>query len=183
MALVPEDRKREGLIGSKSVRENIALPVLGGLTHAGVISAQKEHEIVNEAIRRLDVRVTDIEQPVTTLSGGNQQKVVIAKLLLLNARILLLHDLTRGVDIGAKAQIFALVRDLTATGYSILFYSSDSQELVRMCDRVLVLSRGRLAATLEGDGITEEGILRAALGVLPGRQAIERDPSPEEDRG
>jgi ribose transport system ATP-binding protein len=166
IALVPEDRKREGLIGSKSVRENIALPVLSQLTRGGLISARKESKLVSDAIKLLDVRASDLELPVATLSGGNQQKVVIAKLLLLGAKILLLHDLTRGVDVGAKAQIFKLVRELTANGHSVLFYSSDSQELVRMCDRILVLSRGRLVATLEGDRMTEEGILRAAFGVL-----------------
>jgi ribose transport system ATP-binding protein len=165
LALVPEDRRREGLIAGKSVRENVALPVLGELTRFGFMSAQKENEVVAAAIARLDVRAADLEQPVTTLSGGNQQKVVIAKLLLLGARILLFHDLTRGIDVGAKAQIFALLRDLTATGHSVLFYSSDNEELVRMCDRVLVLSRGRLTAILDGDRLSEAEILRAAFGA------------------
>ena len=171
LALVPEDRRREGLIGAKSVRENVALPVLGQLTKLGMISAHKENEVVADAIKRLDVRASDLEQPVTTLSGGNQQKVVIAKLLLLGARILLFHDLTRGIDVGAKAQIFALLRDLAASGHSVLFYSSDNEELVRMCDRVLVLSRGRLTATLAGVGLSEADILRAAFEARPAAQS------------
>jgi ribose transport system ATP-binding protein len=165
MALVPEDRRREGLIASKSVRENVALPILDQLTRRGLLSGRLEDEAVRQAVERLDVRVSSLEQPVTTLSGGNQQKVVIAKLLMLGAKILLLHDLTRGIDVGTKAQIFALLRELAAGGHSILFYSSDNQELVHMCDRVLVLSRGRVAARLEGDELTEAQILRAAFGL------------------
>jgi ribose transport system ATP-binding protein len=165
MALVPEDRRREGLIASKPVRENVALPILDRLTRRGLLSGRLEDEAVRQAVERLDVKVSSLEQPVTTLSGGNQQKVVIAKLLMLGAKIMLLHDLTRGIDVGTKAQIFALLRELAASGHSILFYSSDNQELVHMCDRVLVLSRGRVAARLEGEELTEAQILRAAFGL------------------
>ncbi len=170
LALVPEDRRREGLILSKSVRENVALPILGRLTRFGLLQGRVEERTVREAIERLNIKAS-LEQPVMTLSGGNQQKVVVAKLLLLGTKILLFHDLTRGIDVGTKAQIFALLRELAAGGHSILFYSSDNQELTQMCDRVLVLSRGRLAATLEGDAMTEAQILRAAFGVQ-GRAAV-----------
>jgi ribose transport system ATP-binding protein len=172
LALVPEDRRREGLILSKSVRENVALPILDRLTRFGLLQGRKEEQTVHEAIERLNIKAT-LEQPVTTLSGGNQQKVVIAKLLLLGTKILLFHDLTRGIDVGTKAQIFALLRELAASGHSILFYSSDNQELTHMCDRVLVLSRGRLVATLEGAELTEAQILRAAFGVQGGTPEIE----------
>jgi ribose transport system ATP-binding protein len=165
LALVPEDRRREGLIGSKSVRENIALPMLDHLTRGGLLSGALEEELVRKAIDRMNIRASSLEQPVMTLSGGNQQKVVIAKLLMLGTRILLFHDLTRGIDVGTKAQIFGLFRELAASGHSILFYSSDNQELVHMCDRVLVLSRGRVAAELRGEDLTEARILRAAFGV------------------
>jgi ribose transport system ATP-binding protein len=165
LALVPEDRRREGLIMSKSVRENVALPVVDRVTRHGLLSGKREDEVVREAVERLNVRTPTLEQPVMMLSGGNQQKVVIAKLLTLGAKILLLHDLTRGIDVGTKAQIFELLRELTASGHSILFYSSDNQELAHMCDRVLVMSRGRVAATLDGERLTESHILRAAFGV------------------
>jgi ribose transport system ATP-binding protein len=99
------------------------------------------------------------------LSGGNQQKVVVAKLLAVGADVLLFHDLTRGIDVGAKAEIFHLMRRLAGEGKAILFYSSENQELVSMCDRVLVLRAGRLAATLSGSELSEERILQAALGV------------------
>jgi ribose transport system ATP-binding protein len=178
LALVPEDRRREGLILSKSVRENVALPILDRLTRRGLLSGSEEEAAVRGAVERLNIRAASLEQPVMTLSGGNQQKVVIAKLLLLGARILLLHDLTRGIDVGTKAQIFALLRELAAGGHSILFYSSDNQELTHMCDRVLVLSRGRTVATLSGDTLSEAHILRAAFGVqargsAPALQAVE----------
>jgi len=175
LALVPEDRRREGLIVSKSVRENVALPILDELTRGGLLSDRREDHVVRRAVEQLDVRVASLEQTVTTLSGGNQQKVVIAKLLELGAKILLFHDLTRGIDVGTKAQIFALIRELAASGHSILFYSSDNQELVHMCDRVLVLSHGRVAAHLEGDQLTEEQILRAAFGVRQGASPLEAD--------
>ena len=168
LALVPEDRRREGLIASKSVRENVALPILDRLTRGGLLSARREEAAVSQAIERLNIKASSLEQPVTTLSGGNQQKVVIAKLLMLGAKILLLHDLTRGIDVGTKAQIFALFRELAASGHSILFYSSDNQELTHMCDRVLVLSRGSVVARLEGDQLTEPQILRAAFGLESG---------------
>lgn len=162
LALIPEDRRTQGLLGTKSIRENISLPVLPSLCSYGFISGAKEHVIVRDAMDRLQVRASSMEQAVTTLSGGNQQKVVIAKLLLVGARILLFHDLTRGIDIGTKAQIFELARELQASGHSIVFYSSDNQELVHMCDRILVMSRGRVVSVLEG-ALSEDRIMRAAF--------------------
>jgi ribose transport system ATP-binding protein len=104
-----------------------------------------------------------IDQPAGTLSGGNQQKVVLAKLLATDARILLFYDPTRGVDVGTKAEIFSLMRDLAARGFAILFYSTDLAEIANVADRTLVMSYGRIAATLAGDDMTEAGILRATL--------------------
>ena len=165
LALVPEDRQREGLLLPKSIRENIVLPVLDRVTRGGLVRRRAEQEVVAQATARLNVAATGPEQTAGSLSGGNQQKVVIAKVLLTEARILLLHDLVRGVDVGTKSEIFQLIRDLAAEGYTVLFYSTDLQELINVSDRVLVLSDGVVAASLEGPTLTEENVLRAAIGT------------------
>jgi ribose transport system ATP-binding protein len=163
MALLPEDRRNQGLLLSKSVRENLILAVLPSIVRRGFLNLRQETSLVVEAIRRLRVKVDTPEQTAGTLSGGNQQKVVLAKLLMTKARILLFYDPTRGVDVGTKAEIFLLMRDLAAQGYAILFYSTDLPELTHLADRVAVLNYGRVAAVLEGDAIDEEAILHATL--------------------
>jgi ribose transport system ATP-binding protein len=165
LALVPEDRRYQGLHLEKSLRENIALPVLSKLSRLGFLPPGADVRLAWKAVADLGIKASSIEQPAKTLSGGNQQKVVVAKLLAVGARILLFHDVTRGIDVGTKAEIFHLARDLAATGHAILFYSSENQELVNMCDRILVLRAGVAAAVLEGGERTEERILQAAMGL------------------
>lgn len=164
VALVPEDRQGQGLLLDKSVRENVSLGVIGRLSRFGLLDLREERARVGEALRSLHVVLADLEQPVDDLSGGNQQKVVIAKLLLTNARVLLLYDLTRGVDVGTKGEIFALMRDLVRRGYGLLFFSTDTQELVNVADRIAVMSAGRVVATLEGERSTEDDVVRASIG-------------------
>jgi ribose transport system ATP-binding protein len=163
MALVPEDRRNQGLLLPKPIRENIVLPVLSRVCRWGFLDRGAERRLSASAVQQLAIVARSIDQPVAALSGGNQQKVVIAKLLQTRARILLLYDLTRGVDVGTKADIFQLMRDLVARGYAILFYSTDVQELIHVADRIIVLSDGRIAAVLEGEAMTEEQILRASI--------------------
>ena len=163
IALLPEDRRLQGLLLAKSVRENLVLPVIPQLLRRGLLSLRREAALVAGAIAGLHIKVQTPEQPVGTLSGGNQQKVVVAKLLLTSARILLFYDPTRGVDVGTKAEIFRLMRDLAAQGYAILFYSTDLAELVHVADRVAVMNYGRVAATLDADGLDEERILHVTL--------------------
>lgn len=163
LALVPEDRRRQGLLLSKPLRENLTLAVLRQLSRFGVIDRKRELVAVTEAIARFQIVARDREQEVQWLSGGNQQKVLIAKLLMTKARILLLFDVTRGVDVGTKPQIFGFMRELASSGYSILFYSTDASELAAMADRVAVMAEGRIVATLDGSGLSEEAILRAAV--------------------
>jgi ribose transport system ATP-binding protein len=163
IALVPEDRRNQGLLLDKSVRENISLAVLPDLARFGVVDSRKEREVVDDAIDRFQIVARDREQQVRWLSGGNQQKVVIAKLLLTDARVLLFYDVTRGVDVGTKQQIFSLMRSLAARGCSILFYSTEASELVNMCDRIAVMADGRIVATLGGESLTEENLVRAAV--------------------
>ncbi len=163
LALVPEDRRNQGLLLKKSIRENVSLAILRQLARFGVIDSRKEKKVVEEAISRFQIVARNQEQDTQWLSGGNQQKVLIAKLLLTNARILLLFDVTRGVDVGTKAQIFTFMRDLARQGYSMLFYSTDAGELANMADRVMVMAEGHIVAALTGEDLTEESIVRAAV--------------------
>lgn len=163
IALVPEDRRNQGLLLPKSVGENLTLSVLDRISRLGVIDRGAERRMIETATERLGIRAVSSDQAVRWLSGGNQQKVVIAKLLLTEARILLLYDLTRGVDVGTKAQIFELMRGLAAEGYAMLFYSTDASELVNVADRVAVMLDGRVNAVLEGAELTEEELVRAAV--------------------
>jgi len=163
MALLPEDRRNQGLLIAKSVRENVVLSAMSRIVRMGFIDRHAEAKVVSEASFNLQIKAATPEQIVGTLSGGNQQKVVLAKLLATDARILLFYDPTRGVDVGTKAEIFDLMRDLAARGYAILFYSTDLAELTNVADRALVLSYGRIAAVLTGDEITEDRILHATL--------------------
>ncbi|PZO76193.1 MAG: sugar ABC transporter ATP-binding protein [Mesorhizobium amorphae] len=163
IALVPEDRRGQGLLLTKSVRENLTLSVIPRFSRGGLLDARREAALVSEMVDFLRIKAENPEQPAGTLSGGNQQKVIFGKMLLTEARVLLLYDPTRGVDVGTKGEIFGLMRDLAAKGYAILFYSSDLPELTHVADRVAVLREGRVAAVLEGERITEEAILRAAV--------------------
>ncbi|MGH2387804.1 MAG: ATP-binding cassette domain-containing protein, partial [Chloroflexota bacterium] len=163
LALVPEDRKNHGLLLPKPIRENIVLPILSRISRMGFLDKGAERKLALGAMRQLNVVARNMDQAVGSLSGGNQQKVVIAKLLQTRAHILLLYDLTRGVDVGTKADIFQLMRDLAARGYAILFYSTDMQELIHVADRIIVLSDGTVTATLDGEAMTEERILRASI--------------------
>ena len=163
LALVPEDRRRQGLLLTKPLRENITLAVLEKLSRFGIIDRKREAAAVDDAIKRFQIVARDPEQEVQWLSGGNQQKVLIAKLLMTDARILLLFDVTRGVDVGTKPQIFGFMRELASRGYAILFYSTDASELAHLTDRVAVMAEGRVVTTLDRAGLTEESILRAAV--------------------
>ena len=162
LALVPEDRRVHGLMPAKSIRENLTLSVLQRFTRFGITDPKREAALVAEMIQALRIKGSP-EQAAGTLSGGNQQKVIFGKLLLTEARILLLYDPTRGIDVGTKGEIFQLMRRLAAEGYAILFYSSDLAELVHVADRVAVLRNGRLASVLAGADNTEHQILRAAM--------------------
>jgi ribose transport system ATP-binding protein len=163
LALVPEDRQNQGLLLPKTVRENLTLAIARRFARYGILDLAQERALVHAAIRQLNIVLASPEQPVASLSGGNQQKVVIAKLLLTQARVLLLYDLTRGVDVGTKGEIFRLMRGLADEGYAILFFSTDMQELLHVADRVAVLADGTVSGLLAGDEITEDAILRAAI--------------------
>jgi ribose transport system ATP-binding protein len=168
MALIPEDRKTEGLMLPMSISDNISLATLSRMTRGVVIDRAAEARRIKEMIEALRIKVGDVHDPVATLSGGNQQKVVIAKWLLTGARILLLNDPTRGIDVGTKQEIYRLLRELADTGTAVLLYSTDYDELIGCCDRVLILYGGRIARTLEGEAITETEIVAGAFNLPTG---------------
>ena len=143
IALVTEDRKAKGLHLDASIRDNVTLPSLSRLARFGIRSARGEARMADDAVRRLGVRCTGIEQVAATLSGGNQQKVVIGKWLATRPRVLLLDEPTRGIDVGAKQEIYELVRALAGEGLAIVMVSSELPELLLLADRIMVVSEGR----------------------------------------
>jgi len=164
LALVPEDRSRQGLLLPKSVSDNIALSSLSRLQRWGLILRERERKLVQRFVNQLQVKVADVHAPVQRLSGGNQQKVVLAKLLATKPKVLMLFDSTRGVDVGTKTEVYRLLRELVAGGSSIIWYSTDMDELINMCDRVLVMRQGIFEAELSGELLTEENLVRASMG-------------------
>ena len=163
LALVPEDRKTEGLFLGMSIRDNMTLSVLGRISHAGVLRFGHERRLAESIVDRLGVRMPGLRHPVGSLSGGNQQKVLIGRWLLSEPRILLLYDITRGVDVATKHELYELVVGLAEQGHAILIYSSDAEELAHLCHRVLVMREGRIARQLAGDGLSAETIVSAAV--------------------
>jgi ABC-type sugar transport system ATPase subunit len=165
MGLVPEDRKRHGLVLALSVAANITLPILGSLSRFGVLRSRQEEELARGFIERLRIRTPSGHTTVASLSGGNQQKVVLAKWLAANCDFLMIDEPTRGVDVGAKAEIHGLIRGLAAEGKAILLISSDMPELFALCHRLLVLREGRLAGELARDAFDAEHALRLMTGL------------------
>ena len=165
MALIPEDRKTEGLMLPMSVADNLLVASLGRLSRGPLIDAKAADAAVAEAIEALRIKVGRPGDPVSTLSGGNQQKVVIAKWLMTKPQVILLNDPTRGIDVGTKQELYRLLRELADAGAAILFYSTDYEELIGCCDRVAVMYDGRVTAELEGDAITERAIVASALNI------------------
>jgi ribose transport system ATP-binding protein len=164
ISLVPEDRKTEGLMLGRSGRENVSLPVIDRLATLGWIDTGREALEVDRVLARMQVHPRALYTPAAAFSGGNQQKISIAKWLMAQARIFLMFDPTRGVDVGTKHEIYVLVREFAEAGGAVLFYSTEVPEIVNLCDRVLVMYRGRIVAELAGDAVAEETIMRAALG-------------------
>src|SRR6185436_19763296 len=155
MALIPEDRKSEGLMLPMSVHDNLSFAALDTLSPWGVIDRAAERDAVARIVKLLGVRTAGTDVAAGALSGGNQQKLVIGKWLLVAPRILLLNDPTRGIDVGTKQELYLLLRELAAQGAGILFYSTDVDELVGCCHRVLVMVEGAIRRELAGDAITE----------------------------
>lgn len=164
IGLLPEDRKTEGLFLKLNGGQNASLPVVQRFTKRGLIQPQKEREAVKSAFESVELDQRALWTPAGAFSGGNQQKIAIAKWLVAESRILLLFDPTRGIDVGTKHELYVLMREYVSAGGSILFHSTEIPELVHQSDRVLVLYNGRIAAELSGKSISENAIMAPALG-------------------
>ncbi|GAA3862566.1 sugar ABC transporter ATP-binding protein [Celeribacter arenosi] len=171
IALVPEDRKTEGLMLQLSIADNILLPNYPGVSRGPLVDPARAADVVQRAITKLQIKTSDPGIAVETLSGGNQQKVVIAKWLMLDPDVILLNDPTRGIDVGTKQEIYRLMRDLANAGKAILFYSTDYAELIGCCDRVSVMYDGAVVRDLSGETLTEEAIVSASLNIHAGDAA------------
>jgi ABC-type sugar transport system ATPase subunit len=165
VASIPADRRTEGLLMNRPVDENIVLVVLGRLKSAlGTVGDGVIHQFAQGFIDRFRIRLSDANVEVATLSGGNQQKVVLAKWLALDPVVLLLNDPTRGIDVGAKAEVHQVVRELAAKGVAILVWSSESDELLGICDRIVVLGNGRQTADLDPAVTGRQELVMAVAG-------------------
>lgn len=167
IVMIPADRKSEGLFLSMSILKNISIAALRHISKGLLIERRKELEKVTEMLNALHIRIGSVHDTMESVSGGNQQKVVLAKWLMLGAKCILLMDPTRGIDVGTKQEIYALLRDLADKGTSILLYTTDYDEFIGLCDRVLIMYKGAIVKTLVGDEITDNNILVASLNLKP----------------
>ncbi|MFB6704843.1 sugar ABC transporter ATP-binding protein [Streptomyces sp. NPDC056333] len=179
ISLLPEDRKAEGIVPGLSVRENIVLAAMPRLSRAGVVSRTKQDRIVDIFMKRLRIKAASPEQKVGELSGGNQQKVLLARWLCLEPKVLLLDEPTRGIDVGAKAEVQSLIDDLAGEGLAVLLISSDIEELIEGADRIVVLRGGSVAGELTGDDVGESRLLEVLADHSPApRPDAESAPAP-----
>ncbi|MFI9030433.1 sugar ABC transporter ATP-binding protein [Streptomyces sp. NPDC053560] len=168
LGLVPEDRKGQGLLLDASLQDNLTLARLHRDTRGGLVDRGAQRREATRVAGQLKVRMSGLGQSVRTLSGGNQQKIVIGKWLLTDTRLLILDEPTRGIDVGAKVEIYQLINELTASGRAVLMISSDLPEVLGMSDRVLVMSQGRLAGELAAAEATQDAVMELALQAAPG---------------
>ncbi len=167
VAMIPEDRKAQGLQQTRAVRENITLPHLRLLTRLGVVKRKEETRRTADAIERMGVKTLTQDHPVSALSGGNQQKVLFARSLFRTPTVLIADEPTRGVDVGAKRAIYELVARLAGEGLAVLVVSSEIEEVIGLAHRVLVMRGGRVVTELAGNDINETNVIRAAFGAVP----------------
>jgi ribose transport system ATP-binding protein len=162
--LVPEDRKRTGLVLDQSVNENISLPNLMAYASGLLIRGNAERRNAQEQKAALDIRTASVDTLVGTLSGGNQQKVVLAKWLSMKPRVVIFDEPTRGIDVGSKSEIYKLMRGLSDAGVAVLMISSDMEEVIGVSDRIAVMREGRIAGFLARNEFSEENVMRLAVG-------------------
>jgi rhamnose transport system ATP-binding protein len=165
IAYLPEDRHQQGLVLDFSIAHNVTLPILPRLFPRLLVHETTERVVAAEHTEQFDVRMTGVDQEVGALSGGNQQKVVLAKWLASGPRVLILDEPTRGIDIGAKVEVHRLIADLAAKGLAIILISSDLPEVLAMSDRIVVLHEGRVTAEIPRDEASQERVMFAATGT------------------
>ena len=165
--MATEDRRRFGMVGCRSIRENIALPNLRAKLSIGpFVNRSKERSLVQEYYDRLKIKAPNMNVLAQTLSGGNQQKVVLAKWLLANPKILILDEPTRGIDIGAKHEIYCIMEEMVQNGISIILISSELPEFIAMCDRCYTMYGGKINGELAGSEMTQEAIMMKCAGGI-----------------
>jgi ribose transport system ATP-binding protein len=164
IVLAPEDRRSQGLLLAQTIRQNVGLPSLDRLNCFGLVARKAERQLAERMRQRLNIRTPNVEKLAGLLSGGNQQKVVLAKWLARSPRLLILDEPTRGIDVGAKAEIYLLLRELTAEGVGVLMVSSDLEEILGVSDRVLVMHQGELAGDLSRERMSEQAVMHLATG-------------------
>jgi ribose transport system ATP-binding protein len=163
IGLVPEERKREGIVPLRSITSNMALASMGMFAPRGVIDHRRLKEVAAEKMKRVNLRPFLLDRPIRLFSGGNQQKAIIGRWLAAGTRILLFDEPTRGIDVGAKAEIYHLIEELAAEGHAVVVVSSELPEVIRLADRVLVMRDGAIAAELGRDNISEQAIAAHAI--------------------
>ncbi|MEQ5796623.1 sugar ABC transporter ATP-binding protein [Paracoccus sp. NFXS7] len=177
IGLVPEERKKDGIVRARPVSSNIALPCMGRFTRFGLVQRGKLHKESTALMKRMGMRPPDVTRAIGTFSGGNQQKAIIGRWLAADVDILLFDEPTRGIDIGAKSEIYDLIAQLAQSGKSIIVVSSELPEIIRLSDRVMVMREGTIAAILNADQISEDAIVANAIpkskGPVPVAQALE----------
>ena len=162
---VPEDRGRQGAVTALPIFQNVTLPSLGRTSRSGFLRLVEEFKLAREYTERLDLRAASLDTPVGNLSGGNQQKVVIAKWLATQPKVIILDEPTKGIDIGSKAAVHAFMAELAAQGLAVIMISSEIPEVLGMSDRVIIMREGRIAAELGADDMTPETLVRHAAGI------------------
>jgi ribose transport system ATP-binding protein len=163
IGLVPEERKRDGIIPLRPVSTNMALASLQSFSSGGIISTGRLRAAAQDLLKRVNLRPFQLDRPIRLFSGGNQQKAIIARWLAAKSQILLFDEPTRGIDVGAKSEIYHLIEDLAREGHSIIVVSSELPEVIRLSDRVLVMREGRIAADISREQLTESAIVAHAI--------------------
>ena len=161
--MVPEDRKDKGLILSHSVQNNIQMTILDRISRLGMLCGRKGQRTVGTFIENLNIKTSGMQQKVGMLSGGNQQKVVLAKCMAPESKVILLDEPTRGVDVGAKAEIYKIINDLASKGFAIIMVSSELPELIAVSDRIIVTREGRMSGEIDAKDVTEEQVMALAI--------------------
>ncbi|MCQ2003170.1 sugar ABC transporter ATP-binding protein [Rhizobium sp. NRK18] len=172
ISLVPEDRKSQGLVLGMNCRDNMTLPQVDGLTAGPFVAEGLEIAIFDQYRDRLDIRTPGWKQLVGNLSGGNQQKIVIAKWLSMHPNVLIVDEPTRGIDVGSKSEIHNLIRDLAAHGYAVIVISSEMPEVLHVSDRIIAMYQGRIMNTFTSEDVTEDNLIQAISGMKPAQQEV-----------
>ncbi len=165
LGMVTEDRLRQGAIHALDIKTNMSLPLLKRISRLGFVNGAREKELCKDMAKKMSVNMVSFSNSIGSLSGGNQQKVIIGRWLLMGPDILILDEPTRGIDVGAKSEIYRIMNQLAKEGMAILMVSSEMQEILGMSDRVIVIREGRVACDLENKGLTQEQLLSYAFGV------------------